>query len=76
MFIFENVPGMLSAKPGDELVIKRIFDAFDKIDYEILDSNNIKEAKIDASLYGVPQKRNRVLIWMLQLSQYHLCHMY
>ena len=62
MFIFENVPGMLSAKPGDELVIKRIFNAFDKIGYEILDSNNIKEAKIDASLYGVPQKRKRVFI--------------
>ena len=35
VFVFENVPGILSAKPGDKLVIDRIFDAFDKIGYEI-----------------------------------------
>ena len=37
MFIFENVPGILSAKPGGRLVIERIYDAFNKIGYEILE---------------------------------------
>lgn len=62
MFIFENVPGILSAKPGGRLVIERIYDAFNKIGYEILEPKNIKNAKIDASVYGVPQKRQRVFI--------------
>ena len=30
VFVFENVPGILSAKPGDKLVIDRIYEAFEK----------------------------------------------
>ena len=33
VFVFENVPGILSACPGDIPVTKRIFDAFAKIGY-------------------------------------------
>mgnify|MGYP003292240007 CR=1 FL=1 len=34
-FVFENVPGMLSACPGDTLVINRICEAFKNIGYQI-----------------------------------------
>lgn len=34
-FVFENVPGMLSAKPGNQFVKDRIYEAFLKIGYEI-----------------------------------------
>lgn len=35
-FIFENVTGMLSAKPGGELVVERIYKAFSEIGYTVL----------------------------------------
>jgi DNA (cytosine-5)-methyltransferase 1 len=35
VFVFENVPGMLSAEPGGRLVTERIFEAFKNIGYEI-----------------------------------------
>ncbi|WP_066347660.1 DNA cytosine methyltransferase [Aliarcobacter cryaerophilus] len=61
IFVFENVPGMLSAKPGDVPIIERITKAFDEIGYEI--SNDLKnKAIVDASDYGVPQVRKRVII--------------
>ncbi len=34
-FVFENVPGLLTACPGDKPVRERIYEAFDKIGYEI-----------------------------------------
>jgi DNA (cytosine-5)-methyltransferase 1 len=61
IFVFENVPGMLSAKPGDVLIIDRITKAFKDIGYEI--TNDLKnKALLDASDYGVPQIRKRVII--------------
>ncbi|MCG3671721.1 DNA cytosine methyltransferase [Aliarcobacter butzleri] len=61
LFVFENVPGILSAKPGDILIIDRIKKAFNDIGYEI--SNDLKtKAMIDASDYGIPQIRKRVII--------------
>jgi DNA (cytosine-5)-methyltransferase 1 len=61
LFVFENVPGMLSAKPGDIPIIERITKAFNDIGYEISDDLKNK-AVIDASEYGVPQVRKRVII--------------
>ena len=61
-FIFENVPGLLSAKPGDIPVTIRIFDAFDKVGYRIRNPNQLKRAIYDSSDFNVPQKRNRVII--------------
>ncbi len=67
LFVFENVPGMLSAKPGDVAIIDRITKAFNEIGYEI--SNDLKnKALIDASDYGVPQVRKRVIIIGIQKS--------
>lgn len=62
LFVFENVPGILTAKPGDKLVIERIFEAFHEIGYQIKQPHHLKEAMYTATDFGVPQKRNRVII--------------
>ena len=61
-FIFENVMGILSAKPGDQLITDRIYKAFDKIGYTISDDLR-KDALFDMSYYGIPQERKRVIIY-------------
>lgn len=61
IFIIENVPGMLSAKPGDILVTDRIKAAFNEINYSIPD--DFKECVFDLSQFGIPQKRKRVFIF-------------
>lgn len=62
VFVFENVRGLLSAKPGGKLVTERIFEAFETIGYEILPPKEIKNALYDASCFEVPQSRPRVII--------------
>lgn len=62
LFVFENVPGIITAKPGEKLVIDRIFEAFSEIGYQIKEAKRLKEATYTASDFGVPQKRNRVII--------------
>lgn len=62
MFVFENVPGILSAKPGDKLVIERIYDAFNKIGYEIRKPEIMSKSIYSSSDYQVPQERHRVII--------------
>jgi DNA (cytosine-5)-methyltransferase 1 len=60
-FIFENVPGLLSAKPGGVSIVDRITDAFAEKGYEI--TNNLRaNALIDCTKYGVPQARKRMVI--------------
>ena len=44
IIVFENVPGILSARPGDELIIERIYKAFDKIGYEIRKPEKMKHS--------------------------------
>lgn len=62
VFVFENVPGLLSAKPGDILVTERIYKAFNDVGYEIRKPELLKNSVYTASELGVPQKRNRVII--------------
>ena len=62
VFVFENVPGLLSATPGDTPVTNRIFKAFMEIGYEIRTPELLKKSVYTASELGVPQKRNRVII--------------
>ena len=62
MFVFENVPGMLSAAPGGIPVTQRVEKAFKKAGYNIKKAEDLKEAVFTASDLGVPQKRNRVII--------------
>ena len=62
VFVFENVPGMLSAMPGNKLVSERVFEAFKQSNYEIRFPKDLKKSIYTASDFGVPQKRNRVII--------------
>ena len=62
IFVFENVPGILSAAPGDRLVIERICDAFENIGYEIRKPNIMKKSIYSAADFQVPQERRRVII--------------
>ncbi|MEG0260262.1 MAG: DNA cytosine methyltransferase [Lysinibacillus sp.] len=70
LFVFENVPGMLSAKVGGEqLVTHLIKQDIEASGYHIV--NDLKEyAQLDLSEYGVPQKRKRVIIIGLRNDQY------
>lgn len=60
-FIFENVPGILSAKPGDRNIIEIIQESFDEAGYCLLP--DLSEAIIDFTEYGVPQNRKRIIIF-------------
>ncbi|WRE72995.1 DNA cytosine methyltransferase [Helicobacter pylori] len=62
-FVFENVPGMLSAKPGNQFVKNRIYEAFSKIGYEIKKPNGMKEIIYSSDDYEVPQTRKRVIVF-------------
>lgn len=62
IFVFENVPGLLSACPGGELVINRIFEAFQNIGYEIRNPNILKKSVYSSCDFGVPQNRKRIII--------------
>lgn len=70
IFVFENVIGLLSAKPKDIPVVDLIREEFDKHGYAIV-SNLKKYALQDLTLFGVPQKRNRVIIIGIRKD---LCH--
>ena len=61
LFVFENVQGILSAKPDGIHIIDRIRDDFEKEGYIITDDLQ-KVALLDSSDYGVPQVRKRVII--------------
>lgn len=63
LFVFENVPGLLSACPGDIPVRVRIFEAFKSIGYEILPPNELKRAVYCSVNFNTPQVRNRVIIF-------------
>ncbi|MRI86521.1 DNA (cytosine-5-)-methyltransferase [Aerococcaceae bacterium WS4759] len=61
LFVFENVPGMLSAMPDGTPIVELIKNDIESIGYEIVD--NIKtHALIDMSEYYVPQNRKRVIL--------------
>ncbi len=68
VFIFENVPGILSAKPGDRKIIDIIQESFDEAGYCVL--SNLEDAIIDFTEYGVPQNRNRIIILGIQKDFY------
>lgn len=61
-FIFENVTGMLSAKPGGKPVVERIYKAVSEIGYTILEPQKFKDAVYNAFDYSVPQNRERVIL--------------
>ena len=67
-FVFENVPGLLSAKPGDRYIVDIIREEFSEAGYEI--ANDLHIALVDVSDYGVPQKRKRIIILGLRKEIY------
>ncbi len=69
IFIFENVLGLLSAKPGGVSIINRIKKAFSQIGYEIVDDIR-GNAVFDVADYGVPQIRKRVILLGLNKNVY------
>ena len=58
-FVFENVPGILSAAPGGVPITDLIREGFLNINYDIVE--DLKIAKLNASEYGVPQNRERLI---------------
>ena len=61
VFVFENVPGILSATPAGTPITELIRKGFESIGYSIVHPL-CDFAKVDASQYGVPQVRKRILI--------------
>lgn len=59
-FVFENVPGLLSAKPTGVPVVDLITNRFMEIGYYI--TPFLKDAIVNAADFGVPQIRKRVII--------------
>lgn len=62
VFVFENVKGLLSAKPGGVPAKNRIYEAFTKIGYEIRTPEDMSNVLFNASDFNVPQERPRVII--------------
>lgn len=60
LFVFENVPGILSAQPGDRQIIEIIQESFSEAGYYVLPE--LRNAVIDFTEYGVPQNRKRIII--------------
>lgn len=60
-FVFENVPGILSAAPDGVPIVDKIRDGFNAIGYEIVDDLG-KYALVNAVDFDVPQNRHRVVI--------------
>ena len=60
VFVFENVPGILSAAPDGTPITERIRKGFHEIEYDIIE--DLKMAKINAGDFGVPQNRERMMI--------------
>ena len=60
VFVFENVPGILSAAPDGTPITDLIKKGFTDIGYEIID--DLRIAKVNSSDYSVPQNRERMII--------------
>lgn len=63
LFVFENVAGLLSAKPKGISIIHEIYNAFAEIGYQILNPTSLKKAIYNAGDFDVPQYRPRVIIF-------------
>lgn len=79
-FVFENVPGLITAEAKGKEIFLKMLDDFRNINppYEIAPSfdeyyENPREYLLDSSDYGVPQKRKRVIFvgYKKSLLQYN-----
>jgi DNA-cytosine methyltransferase len=64
--VFENVPGMLSAKPGGIEIAKRIRESFKAAGFVL--PEDLKSCLVDMAHFGLPQVRKRVIIVGLHRS--------
>lgn len=70
VFVFENVPGMLSSMPDGTPITDLIREGFSSIGFDII--NDIKKyAVLNASDFGVPQNRKRVILVGLNKNYFH-----
>lgn len=67
-FVFENVPGILSARPDGRPIIDVIRESFLKAGYCLL--NDLSQAIIDFTEYGVPQNRSRIIIFGVRIDSF------
>jgi DNA (cytosine-5)-methyltransferase 1 len=67
-FIFENVTGMLSAKPFGIDINAQIYESFKKSGYHV--RSDFKECVFDMSDFGIPQKRRRVIIFGIKKASF------
>ncbi len=67
-FVFENVPGILSAAPTGEPIINIIKSKFDEAGYIVFP--DLSKTIVDFSEYGVPQNRKRIIILGLSKEFY------
>ena len=65
-FIFENVTGMLSAKPFGIDINEQIYESFKKSGYFV--NKDFRSCVFDMSEFGIPQKRKRVIIFGIRKS--------
>lgn len=68
VFVFENVPGILSAAPDGTPITDLIRQGFSNIGYDIID--DLRIAKVNASDFGVPQNRERMIIVGIDTKRY------
>lgn len=68
MFVFENVLGLLSAKPGGEPIVNKIRETFANIGYYIIP--NLRNAVFDVADFGIPQHRRRIIILGVSMAEY------
>ena len=68
VFVFENVPGILSAAPDGTPITDLIRKGFSNIGYDIID--DLRIAKINASDFSVPQNRERMIIVGIDSRRY------
>lgn len=68
LFVFENVPGILSAAPDGTPITDLIRKGFAEIGYEIIE--DLRVAKVNASDYSVPQNRERMIIVGVDTQRY------
>ena len=67
--MFENVPGILSAKPGGTSIIDRIQTAFSDAGYELTEDIR-RVTNISLTSFGVPQRRSRIILLGLSRSDF------